>query len=144
MKSRSLLLLALFALSSVEASANNNVVTLFQSASRTAGTYNTNDQYNFGWKGIQVNLRVTTKAGTSNLNCKMQAKDMVASVYYDLPNASFAQVSSSSSMNSLTIYPGVVTSSHNYANMVLPLTYRFECVVAGSAMTFSAAGQLQE
>lgn len=133
---------------SAPADANNNTVTLFASTARPASTtayVQSPGLKNFSWKGIQVRLKVTAKTGTSTLDCKVQGKDSVTSDWYDLPNAVFAQITAAAATPTpLTLYPGVAVTSNVSVNSVLPLDYRFACLVGGTSMTFSAAGQLLE
>jgi hypothetical protein len=130
------------------ADANNNTVTLFASTARPASTtayVQANGLKNFAWKGIQVRLKVTAKTGASTLDCKLQSKDSVTLDWYDLPNASFAQLTAAAATPTpLTLYPGAAVTSNVSVNSVLPLDYRLACLVGGTSMTFSAAGQLLE
>lgn len=113
----------------------NSEVTLFSSAARAEGDspFTTADQSNTYARGVEVFLDVTAASGTSpTLDVKLQAKDPASGSYFDIPGASFAQQSGTTSL-ALTVYPGVAETANEGVSDVIPKTWRAHAAVGSGS-----------
>jgi hypothetical protein len=109
-------------------------ITLFASASRVAGTYNSDDQTTSFAKGVILMLDITAITGT--LDCKIQVKDTVSDTYIDLAGASFAQ-KSGTFHGMLSVYPGNTVAANVSISAHLSKVWRVVVVSATGPVTFS-------
>ncbi len=119
----------------------NNDVTVIASAARTA-TVNSEDQENRGARGVRLFLNVSAASGTTpTLDVKVQVKDPISDAFIDLPGAAFAQKTSASGLDELTIYPGVTVAANRAVSQPLSQRWRVVATIGGTtpSFTFSVA-----
>jgi len=78
---------------------------VFPSASRAAGTYNSDEIFNPGCKGVRLYI-ANDAAGGSTAVAKLQVRAPNSDVWVDLPRATSGTVNSSTA-TVVTIYPGL-------------------------------------
>ncbi len=112
-------------------------ITLLTSVARTA-TATGSDTTNVEAKGLLLFLDITVVTGTTpTLDLDVQWKDPVASKYITI--GSFAQQTGTGTLD-LLIYPGTVESANRKVSHVLPVTWRLNWTIGGTAtptFTFS-------
>lgn len=79
--------------------------TVFPSASRVQGTYNSEEVFNAGCKGVRLYI-ANDAAGGSTVVVKLQVRAPNSDVWIDLPRATSGTVNSSTG-TIVTIYPGL-------------------------------------
>ena len=118
---------------------------LFASAARSEAAYNSDEQTNDGWRGVDIYVDITAESGTATLDFKLQAKDPIGGDWVDINGASIAQLSAvTTSPTRLTVYPGIAESSNVSVSDVLPRRWRGVLTVGGTSvsMTCSVAAVL--
>ena len=118
----------------------NHELTVLASAARTA-TANSSDMENRAARGVRLFLNVSAVSGTTpTLDVKVQVKDPISDTYIDLPNAAFAQKTTTGS-DELTIYPGVTTAANRAVSTALSQKWRVVATIGGTtpSFTFSVA-----
>ena len=124
--------------SSWEQRYNDLEVTVLASAARTASV-NSDDQTNYGARGVRLTLDVTARQLPATITVKVQAKDSVSGQYLDMTDCAFATANSIST-DELIIYPGLTAAANVVVSDVLPRTWRAVATYGGSnAITFSLA-----
>jgi hypothetical protein len=113
-------------------------ITLFESASRVAAAYNSDDQSTSFAKGVIIFLNITALTGT--LDLKIQAKDTVSGTYIDQPGCSLAQ-QAGTGIDILTVYPGIAETANVSVSDRLPKVWRVVCTVGTGPITFSVFAQ---
>lgn len=114
----------------------NAEVTVFPSAARTASE-NSPDEINEYGRGVRLHLDITDVAGTlPTLNVKVQAKDPISNVYFDIGGAGFPEKTATGS-DDLVIYPGVAETANEAVSDVLPRTWRAVATIGGSSVSFT-------
>lgn len=134
--------------------ANIALVTIESAGSITSsGIANGSDIINPGYSGISMHLDVTKAAstGSATLDITIQGKDAVTGGYYNLPDAAFEQVATSTTQEVLFIHPMTVSDSGAgfiRTPIMLPLTFRVQTsaqVLAsgddGSTYTYTISGE---
>lgn len=103
-------------------------------ATRTAVTVESADLINYNHRGVHVALHYST--GTANLVLRIQGKDELSDVYYNV--ATGVSISASSTAI-FKLYPGIsaggATISGMSVNDVLPRTFRVTVVGSGPSAT---------
>lgn len=117
---------------------------LFASAARTASA-NSADQTNRYARGVRLLLNISASSGTNEvLDVKVQTKDSVSGLYFDIPGAAFAQKTGTGA-STLTIYPGIAETANETVSDVLPLNWRVVTTIGGTdtpTFTFSLGASL--
>lgn len=109
---------------------------IFESASRTSSV-NSSDLDSEGFKGVRLYLDITAVSGTApTLNLKVQVYDEGSNSYIDLPNASFAEKSSTGT-DMLTIYPGIAETANQAVSTVIGPQYRVVATIGGASPDFT-------
>lgn len=130
-------------LNEVQIARQTTEVTLLASAVRTASG-NSDDFINVACRGIQLYLDITAVTGTTpTMDVKLQAKDPVSEKYFDIPGATFGQVTGTG-QHVLTLYPGIDTSQTDASSSLIPRVYRAAYTLGGTTpnFTFSLGGCL--
>lgn len=97
----------------------------------TTASFNSGDFTPSGdYKGAIFYLSATENSGTATVDIKIQGKSPNGD-YYDLPNASFSQVNSTSTA-AFTLYPGIAETANSNVSDVLPCTFRAAVTVGGT------------
>jgi hypothetical protein len=114
-------------------------VVLLASAVRAA-TNNTADQTNLNFRGVHVTVDVTVVPGVDTVTPKIQGKNGLTGVYYDiLIGTAMVAVAT----QTLKVYPGLLAAANAVANDVLPKTWRVVLThSAASNFTYSVGAQL--
>jgi hypothetical protein len=94
-------------------------------------------------KGLTLFLCVTAVAGSApTLDCKVQQLDVVSGLYFDVPGASFPQVTGVVNA-ALTIFPGAPATANVSVNGTIRNQFRVAYTIggAGPSFTFSIGSQ---
>jgi hypothetical protein len=113
----------------------------FAPAARTA-TLNGGDLENRTGRGVKLWLNITAVSGTTpTLDIKLQWKDSLSGLYFDIPGASFPQKSATGT-DDLTVYPGVAEAANEAVSDVIPRNWRAVATIGGTSpsFTFSLGG----
>lgn len=117
----------------------NTEATVFASAARIITT-NSADQTNLHARGVKLFLNVSAVSGTSpTLDVKLQAKDGISGVYYDIAGAEMTQ-KIAVTKDDLVIYPGATATANRSVSSILPKTWRVVATIGGTdtpTFTFS-------
>ena len=114
---------------------------LLESAARTPATYTSPGIATDGALGGRAFLNVSAVDG-STATVKLQVQDPASGNWIDLPNAAFAAVSTTTSLE-LTVFPGVTASTNRAVSSILSSPVRAHAIVAsGTSATFSVSLQL--
>lgn len=115
-------------------------VSLFPSAARAEAAYNSDEQLNDGYRGIDVYVDITAESGTATLDFKLQAKDAIGGDWADIAGASIAQQSAVvTAPLRLTIYPGIAETSNVSVSDILPRRWRGVLTVGGTTVTMTCS-----
>lgn len=88
-------------------------------------------------KGLTLFLSVTAASGiTPTLDCKVQQFDAVSGQFFDVPNASFAQVTGVASA-ALSIFPGAAPVDNVSVNGLVRCQYRIAFIIGGTSPSFT-------
>lgn len=117
--------------------------TIFPSASRVQGAYNSDEIFNAGCRGIRLYV-ANDAAGGSTATAKIQVRAPHSDVWVDLPRATSAAVGSSTGTIT-TIYPGL-TGIADVAgvdiNQVLGPSFRVVLTIGVATGTSSVGADL--
>jgi hypothetical protein len=119
---------------------NFNSAALVTLTASTANTYNSTDQVNYNWRGVQVVLNLTTVT-TCTVTIAIRGKDNASSQYYAiLTSASIT----TTGVTNYTVYPGAAATANVSAPQPLPRTWGLSVVLTGGscAVTGTAAASL--
>ena len=122
-------------------SKENFEFTVFASAARTA-TANSGDLENRTARGVRLWLNITAASGTTpTLDIKLQWKDPLSGLYFDIPGANFPQKTGTGT-DDLTVYPGIAETATEAISDVIPRGWRAVATIGGTtpSFTFSLAG----
>lgn len=89
----------------VASSSNTPDGNIFPTASRAAATYNSDEIFNPGARGVRLFV-VNDGAGGSTATAKIQVRDPYTDTWIDLPGATTAALGATTG-SILTVYPGV-------------------------------------
>jgi len=124
---------------SFDAIRNNTEETILASAARTA-TVNSADFINYNAKGLHVILNISALAATPSIVPTIQGKDPISGEYYDIL---VGAAITTTGINILKIYPGIIATPNASASDILPRTYRVSVAHADSdSITYSISGVL--
>jgi hypothetical protein len=119
---------------------NFNSAALVTLSASAANTYNSSDQVNYNWRGVQVVLNLTTVT-TCTVTIAIRGKDNASSQYYAiLTSASIT----TAGVTNYTVYPGAATTANVSAPQPLPRTWGLSVVLTGGScsVTGTAAASL--
>lgn len=97
---------------------------------QVAGTFNSADQINSVARGVQLGINVTL-ATTVSVVFKIQGKDVVSGVYYDILDTAAIIATG---FTSLTVYPGAAATANVSSPQPLPRTWRVQAVITGTGI----------
>lgn len=120
---------------------NNVDATLFASAGRTPGTYNSPDQTNFNGRGARFIIDITGIGLGATLDFKLQSKDTTSGKYVDILNASIPQQNALGTVE-LVVYPGIDAAPNRQVSTILSRTWRGVATVGVASVTFSVGFSL--
>lgn len=114
------------------------------------GTSITNPGFSGVWLHMDVSVAAASAAASPTLDVRVQAQDSVTSAFYDIPGASFDQITTSTAQRVLFIHPSATADSAATFNRVpsmLPSVWRitssgggFTSQSSGSTFTFTISG----
>jgi hypothetical protein len=88
-------------------------------------------------KGLTLFLNVTAASGTTpTLDCKVQQWDAVSGLFFDLPSASFAQITGVGSA-ALSIFGGAASVANVALNSLVRCPYRIAFTIGGTSPSFT-------
>ncbi|MGH6933669.1 MAG: hypothetical protein ACREEE_14695 [Dongiaceae bacterium] len=122
-------------------SRENFEFTAFAAAARGATT-NRGDLENRTGRGVRLWLNITAASGsTPTLDIKLQWKDPVSGLYFDIPGANFPQKPAAGT-DDLTVYPGIAETATEAVSDVIPRNWRAVATIGGTtpSFTFSLGG----
>lgn len=123
--------------SGLEAPRGNFDATGIASASRAAGvTTNSADLQLRNHDGIVLMVNASVIGGGGSVTVKLQGKDPVSGLYYDIPGAITTAIAAPG-LTALEIHPAVTAVANQRVSAVLPRTIRISGTVAGAACTYS-------
>lgn len=144
MKLIRLLILALLvpfvALAQVPATMNNGNGLLLASAQYNT-TVNSADQANLTYQGAHIVIN-TTAYTSGTYTPKVQGKDPVSGVYYDILVGTGTNTITGTGIIVLKVYPGVGAIAGGATNDMLPQIWRLQMIPSGGAVATFSAGYL--
>lgn len=116
--------------------------TIFSAASRGVATYNSQEYYNSGWKGLRLIIDANDVGTGGTLDVKIQGKDHATGEWYDVPGAAATQITVAAAGATFTLYPGVTEDSGVDEAQPLPVSFRVVATVGTDTVNFSVSGEL--
>lgn len=116
-------------------------------ASESRGTTTFDRKSGAGYRGLDLYIDITDKAGTSpTLTVKVQAQDPLSKNWVDVEGAVTAAIDATSNGTArLVLWPGITAVSNKAINAVVPAYWQVVGTVGGSAtpkVTFSISAVL--
>lgn len=122
------------------ASADNDVISVFSSATRTTSEGSGHATYghrNKTHRGVKLIVDVDSVVGGGSVDCKVQTRDAISGSWVDLTSASTG--ADTAGTTELTIYPGIAETANVSISDVIPYEWRVYATIVTSA-TFSVTG----
>jgi hypothetical protein len=126
---------------SAEAASKSHVIgTIFESASRVAATYTSDEIKNFEHLGVRLFINRTNVGGAGTVTAKIQVKDPVSGTWVDLTGAVTTALATVA-CSCLTVYPGLTVAANDKIDGHLGVTWRVSVTVATNAVIFSIGAE---
>jgi hypothetical protein len=126
---------------SSEAASKSHVIgTIFESSSRAAATYTSDELKNFEHPGVRLFINRTNVGGAGTVTAKIQVKDPVSGQWVDLTGAVTTALATVA-CSTLTLYPGLTAAANDKIDGHLGVTWRVSVTVAANAVVFSISGE---
>src|SRR6266853_1889174 len=100
--------------------------TIFPSAARGVGVYNSPELSNYAAKGVRLYINTTVTAGGATLVVKVQTKDPTTGVWADIDSGAGGPTTAtinSNTMTLLTLYPGQAETANQEVSDILGLQW---------------------
>jgi hypothetical protein len=130
-----------FASFTPDAAADNDQITVFSLAARTANANSGHATYghtNNTHRGVKLHVDIDSVTGTGTIDCKVQGRDPVSGTWVDITGASTG--ADTAGATELTIYPGIAETANVSVSDVIPRSWRVVAtVVTGGTFSVGAS-----